>query len=84
MREGKRSPDLDATLRWVVPAFGACLAVWVLTSVILAIPHGHRHSIESMTPFVVVRDMAFPLWVGALVWLGAALALRAFRSLGDR
>ena len=56
----------------------------VAASAFLAIPHGPGHSIESMTPFVFLRDVAFPVWVGAFVSILAGLALRAWRSLTPR
>ena len=43
-----------------------------------------RASIESMTPFVLLRDVAFPVWVGAFVCILTGLALRAWRSLDER
>jgi len=37
-----------------------------------------------MTPFVLLRDVAFPVWVGAFVCILTGLALRAWRSLDER
>jgi hypothetical protein len=65
-------------------AFFIGIALWVAGSAVLAIPHGQGHSIESMTPFVVLRDEAFPVWVGAFVCILTGLALRAWRSLDQR
>jgi hypothetical protein len=82
MQTDKR-PGVDARpfLTW---AFGIGISLWVAATAILAIPHGPGHSIESMTPFVFVRDIAFPLWLGAFVSILAGLALRAWRSLTPR
>ena len=76
--------DLAAALPLFTRAFFIGIALWVVTSVVLAIPHGPGHSIESMTPVVVLRDAAFPVWLGAFVCLLAALALKTWRSLEDR
>ena len=65
-------------------AFMIGIALWVIASVPLAIPHGPGQSIESMTAFVVARDASFPVWLGAFACLLAALALRAWRSLEAR
>lgn len=82
MQTGQR-PGVDARrfLRW---AFGIGVAVWVGASAVLAIPHGPGHSIQSVTPSVFLRDVAFPVWVGAFVCILAGLALRAWRSLDQR
>lgn len=76
--------DLAAALPFLTRAVLIGIGLWVVASVILAIPHGPGHSIESMTPFVVVRDAAFPVWLGAFVCVLAALALEAWRSLDNR
>jgi hypothetical protein len=73
--------DARPFLTW---ALGIGIALWVVASAILAIPHGQGHSIASMTAFVVLRDAAFPVWVGAFVCILAGLALRAWRSLTSR
>lgn len=82
MQAGHRL-GLDARpfLAW---AFFIGISVWVAASAILAIPHGPGRSIESMTPFVVIRDGAFPVWLGALVCILAGLALRVWRSLDQK
>ena len=77
----RRGVDARPFLTW---AFGIGISLWVAASAILAIPHGPGQSIESMTPFVFVRDVAFPLWIGAFVSILAGLALRAWRSLTPR
>jgi hypothetical protein len=69
--------DARPFLTW---AFVIGIARWVAASVVLAIPHGQGHSIESMTPFVVLRDAAFPVWIGAFVCILAGLPL----GLGGR
>jgi hypothetical protein len=79
MQTGQR--DARPFLTW---AFFTAIALWVAASAVLAIPHGQGHSIESMTPFVVLRHAAFPVWVGAFVCILAGLALRAWRSLDQR
>ena len=80
-REGR---DLSAAVPILTRAFFIGIGLWVAASVVLAIPHGPGHSIESMTPVVVLRDAAFPLWVAAFVCILAGLALRAWRSLDQR
>ena len=77
----RREVDSRPFLAW---AFVIGIALWVTASAVLAIPHGQGHSIESMTPFVVLRDAAFPVWVGAFACILAGLALRAWRSLDQR
>jgi hypothetical protein len=76
--------DLGTAIPFLTRAFVVGVAIWVAASMILAIPHGPGHSIESMTPVVVLRDAALPLWEGALACVVLALSLRAFRSLGQR
>jgi hypothetical protein len=76
--------DLAAALPFLTRAFVVGVALWVAASVVLAIPHGSGHSIESMTPVAVLRDAAFPVWLGAFACILAALALRAWRSLDGR
>lgn len=76
-----REVDARPFLTW---AFFIGIAVWVAASTVLAIPHGQGHSIESMTPFVVLRDGASTVWVGAFVCILAGLALRAWRSFDQR
>jgi len=76
--------ELEAAMPFLTRAFTIAIALWVVASMILAIPHGRGHSIESMTPFVVLRDAAFPVWVGAFVCILGAFALRASRSLESR
>lgn len=83
MQTGQRR-DLAAALPFLTRAFLIGIGLWVVASVVLAIPHGPGHSIESMTAFVVVRDAAFPVWLGAFACVLAALALRAWRSLEGR
>jgi hypothetical protein len=75
--------DLAGALPFLVRAFLLGIGLWVVASVVLAIPHGPGHSIESMTPFVVVRDAAFPVWLGASACVLIALALKAWRSLDN-
>jgi hypothetical protein len=82
MQTGQK-PELVARL-FLTWAFGIAIALWVGTSAVLAIPHGQGHSIESMTPFVFLRDAAFPVWVGGFVCILAALALRAWWSFDQR
>jgi hypothetical protein len=79
----RQRPEVDARpfLTW---AFVIGVALWVAASAVLAIPHGPGHSIESMTPFIVLRDATLPVWVGAFVCILAGLALRAWRSLDQR
>ncbi len=76
--------DLRTTTAFLARAFLVGMALWVVSSVILAVPHGPGHSIESMTPLVVIRDAAFPVWLGAFVAILAALALKAVRSIETR
>jgi len=73
-----RDVDVRPFLTW---SFGIGISVWVAASLVLAIPHGMGHSIETMTPFEILRDGAFPVWLGAFVAILAGLALRAWRSL---
>ena len=82
MQTGQRR-ELDASpfLTW---AFVIGIALWVAASAVLAIPHGQGHSIESMTPFVILRDAALAVWVGAFASILAGLALRAWRSFDQR
>jgi hypothetical protein len=82
MQADRRSGvDARPFLTW---AFGIGISVWVTASAILAIPHGQGHAIRSMTPFVFLRDVAFPVWFGAFVSILVGLALRAWRSLTPR
>jgi hypothetical protein len=76
--------DLESTFPLTSGIFLVAVAVWVVASMILAIPHGYGHPIESMRPIVVLRDAALPVWIGSFAALLAALALRAWRSLGPR
>jgi hypothetical protein len=76
--------ELEGARGFLSGAFVIGIALWVAASATLAIPHGPGHSIESMTPFVVLRDGAFPVWVGAFVCILAGLALRAWRSFDQR
>ena len=73
----KAGVDARPFLSW---ALFIGIGTWVAASLVLAIPHGPGHSIESMQPFVVVRDAAFAVWIGAFVCILAGLALRAWRS----
>jgi len=64
--------------------FTVAILVWGVCSIVLAIPHGQGHSIESLRPFEVVRDLAFPVWVSSVAVILTALALRAWRALATR
>ena len=75
---------LDRFVPLAQSTFSIALFVWVGASIVLAIPHGPGHSIESLRLFEVVRDMALPVWVAGLVLIAAALAVKAFRKLADR
>jgi len=75
--------NLDAWVPYVAPLLVIGLVSWIVASATLGIPHGRGHSIESMTGIVALRDIAFPVWLGSFVGILAALALRAFRSLGS-
>jgi hypothetical protein len=77
----RREVDARPFLTW---AFGIGIAIWVTASAVVAIPHGQTHSIESMMPFLVLRDGAFPVWIGAFVCILAGFALRAWRLLDQR
>lgn len=73
-----RDVDVRPFLTW---SFGIGMSVWVAASLVLAIPHGMGHSIESLQGFEVLRDGAFPVWLGAFVAILVVLALKAARSL---
>jgi hypothetical protein len=83
MQTGQRR-DLAAALPFLTRTFLIGIGLWVAGSVVLAIPHGPGHSVESMTAMVVLRDAAFPVWLGAFACILAALALKAGRSLDSR
>ncbi len=76
--------DLAARRPFLTRTFVVSGALWVAASVILAIPHGPGHSIESMTLVVVLRDAAVPVAIGAFACILAGLALSAWRSLDSR
>jgi hypothetical protein len=82
--QSRERARLDRFVPLAQSTFYICLLVWVGASIVLAIPHGQGHSIESLRLFEVVRDMAFPVWVASLLLIVAALAVKAFRKLADR
>jgi hypothetical protein len=73
--------DARPFLAW---SFGIGISVWVAASLVLAIPHGMGHSIESLQGFEILRDGAFVVWLGAFVAILVVLALKATRSLDER
>jgi len=76
-----RGVDVRPFLTW---SFGIGISVWVAASLVLAIPHGMGHSIETMGPFEILRDAAFTVWLGSFVGILVVLALKASRSLDER
>jgi len=80
MQTSQRS-GLEVAIPFLTRVLIIGIGLWVAASAILAIPHGPGHSVESMTSFVVLRDAAFPVWLGAFVCILAGLTLRAWRSL---
>ena len=72
---------LGSGMEIVARLFVVALIAWVAASIVLAFPHGAGHSVETLTFFVVLHDASFALWVGGLAYIGAATAVRAWRSL---
>jgi hypothetical protein len=76
-----RGVDVRPFLTW---SFGIGISVWVAASLVLAIPHGMGHPIETMGSFEILRDGAFTVWLGAFVGILVVLALKASRSRDER
>jgi hypothetical protein len=73
---------LERSVAWSSRAFIVALAVWVVAAAVLGIPHGVGHSIEKMTLVQTIRDIALPVWGGALAGLVGILTARAAVALG--
>jgi hypothetical protein len=73
---------LERSVAWSLQTFIVALAVWVVAAAVLGIPHGVGHSIEKMTFVQTIRDIALPVWGGALAGLVGILAARAALALG--
>jgi hypothetical protein len=84
METRRKLQDLDGALGIAIPAFLVAVVLWTLAALVLAIPHGPGHSIESMTPFVLLRDAALPVALAAFACMLAALVVRAWHRLGER
>ena len=67
--------------RAVWTAFAIGLSIWVPAAALLGVPHGEGHTIETMVPIQIARDIAFPVWVGSLaVLLGAHTLMTLLRA----
>ena len=76
--------EFEVGLPILTRTFLIAVAVWTIASIVLAIPHGRTHSIQSMTAFVVLRAAAFPIWLAAFVCIAAGLAVRGWRALDSK
>jgi hypothetical protein len=74
--------SLDGVVPIAVRLFLVATVAWALASLVLVIPHGPGHSIESMTPVVLVRDAASPVAIASFACMLAALVVRTWRRLG--
>ena len=72
--------ERESWVRWCSALFVVGLILWTAASIVLAVPHGEGHSIESMRLFDFVRDVSFPMWLGGFVGILGALALQTLRS----
>ena len=60
--------------------FAAGLALWIVHRR-LGIPHGPGHSIESLSGFETLRDIAFPIWLGSFLGVAFVLGLELYARL---
>ncbi len=72
---------LDRWITFLTRLFVAALALWVVASAILGIPHGPGHSIESLSGFETLRDIAFPIWLGSVLGVAFVLGLELYARL---
>jgi hypothetical protein len=81
---GYCSAMLSTGNRWLSSLFAVGIAAWTVSSAVLGIPHGPGHSIGSMTLVETINNIAFPVWVGAFLWILAALCREAGSWMGRR